>query len=343
MPLPLYTTGGAPDASHHVVAPGGYEQWSFEAEDAASDTRLVAAFAVGFPFHPGYLRAYARYRRRPTRVPPPAPSDYACLSIAVYRHGRTAHRFTAHYPATSVHTATDRLDVRIGPSHCRAGDDGRIHVLLRGPPNAPALSAELELTPSLPQAPIERFLSRRVGGDAHAWVVANPLCSVTGTIRAGGDGTTIAFRGRGYHDHHYGTAPVCLGLDRWARGTALFSDRAYTFQLARPRGAAGMDDAHLLCADANGVRDATDSPLRADWSRRAGLLLSYPSELSFGNELRLTSPSVLDASPFSLRIQYTAAAGTAETTKAFCEVAYPNRLRWPVVGRIIETSIQRVE
>jgi hypothetical protein len=356
--LPLYTPGAAPDASHRVLAPGGYEQWSFVAEDAATATRLVAAFSVGFPFHPGYLRAFARYRRRPTRFTPPVPTDYATLSIAVDSRDRFVHPSTTHFAPNTVHAATDRLDVRIGLSHCRAGDDGIIKLLLNGPAGASPLSAELEFTPILPHAPVERFLPGRAGAhaNAHAWVIANPLCNVAGTLRAGAGNTTLAFRGRGYHDHHYGTAPVCPELSRLLRGTALFSDRAYTFQLTRPRGApahapgtapaidTGTGHAQLLRADASGVRDVTDAPVRVDWSRRAGWFLPYPSELRFGTELRLTAPAVLDASPFSLRIQYTAAApATAETATAFCELAYPNRLRRPVLGRIIEQSIQRVE
>ena len=62
------------DGWHAVAAPGGYEWWYFDAEDPATDTQLVAIFMEGFVFHPGYIRAYELYRRRPTRVAPPLPA-----------------------------------------------------------------------------------------------------------------------------------------------------------------------------------------------------------------------------------------------------------------------------
>ncbi len=56
--------------------------------------------------------------------------------------------------------------------------------------------------------------------------------------------------------------------------------------------------------------------------------------------LSLRDPQVVDASPFYLRVAY-AATVRGVPARAFCEVAYPHRLRWPVLGRMIEMSIAR--
>ncbi len=56
--------------------------------------------------------------------------------------------------------------------------------------------------------------------------------------------------------------------------------------------------------------------------------------------LALREPRVVDASPFYLRVAY-AAAVRGVPARAFCEVAYPHRLRWPVLGRMIEMSISK--
>src|SRR5687767_5497676 len=94
--IPLYTDPSYPDASHAVRAPGGYEWWTFDAEDAAGDTQLFVTLVEGHETDPGYLRAYARFRRRPTRVPPPVPRGYAFACFALYRGGRLAHRSITH-------------------------------------------------------------------------------------------------------------------------------------------------------------------------------------------------------------------------------------------------------
>jgi hypothetical protein len=54
--------------------------------------------------------------------------------------------------------------------------------------------------------------------------------------------------------------------------------------------------------------------------------------------LQLVNPKVVDASPFYLRLAYDASLRGISAT-AFCEIAYPHRLRWPILGRMIEMSI----
>ena len=64
--LSLFTPPADPDAWHHVAAPGGYEWWHFDAEDVSGQIQITAIFFDGFVFHPGYLRRYASFLRRPT-------------------------------------------------------------------------------------------------------------------------------------------------------------------------------------------------------------------------------------------------------------------------------------
>ena len=354
--LPLYTPNAVADASHRVTAPGGYEWWHFDAEDLTTDTQLVATFHEGFVFHPGYLRAYAGYRRRPTRVPPPVPGDYVCANFVVYRGGRVAHQFLAQYPATDFHAARDRLDVRIGPNHCRVDDGGVIRLTLRGTPwvrtgggvktlREQVLSAELEFVPRFAHPPAERRLfSREASGADHHWVLANPLCDVTGTVRVDGaaEPLSLNLRGRGYHDHHYGSAPIGPGLRAWLRGRVLTGGRASTFSVAVPRDAGLQPEFHLVEADDRGVREVFREKCPWMWWRRRRSTLAYPHDLALGGGLFMHTPRVIDASPFHLRLSYETKY-MGEAGRAFCEVVYPHRLRWPVVGRRVENSIRRAE
>jgi hypothetical protein len=111
--IAMYEPPATPDAWHRVMAPGGYEWWYFDAEDAATDTQVVAIFLEGFVFHTGYLRAYARFVRNPTAAPPPLPGDWPCVYLCVYRAGRSA----------PVHDAVRAADFRASqtPSMWRSG------------------------------------------------------------------------------------------------------------------------------------------------------------------------------------------------------------------------------
>ena len=207
------------------------------------------------------------------------------------------------------------------------------------------LSAMLRFRPTLgDHAPLaRRFLSRQMTGADHHWVLAAPRCDVSGTVDLG-DGERIDFSGRGYHDHNYGTGPLGPGLARWTWGRVLLENRVIGFQLAEPADAAKLDaELHLFEADADGERDVTKIfPYETAWAwaRRLPLMLPYLETFRAGDWLSLSNPRVVDSSPFYLRLVY-AAVAAGERGSAFVEVAYPHRLRVPILGRMIEMSIDK--
>ncbi len=345
--VPMLTPPPVPDAWHAVTAPGGYEWWYFDAE--AGDLRVVAILFEGFVFHPGYLRAYARYRRRPTAVAPPVPGDFPCAYLVVYRGTEIVAQFMHQFPPAAFAASADRVDVAVGPNRLTTGPDGTLRLSLTGTPwtltargpqllTGQALSADLAFRPRLPHPPMERtFFARGWSGADHHWVLANPLCGATGSITIAGGPTPahLALDGRGYHDHNYGTGPIGPGLRRWVWGRVLVDDgHAVMFHLAQPD--AGPHELHVVEADAFGLRDV-QATAAVDWSRWTATGLRYPAAVRAG-PLELRNPEVVDASPFYLRVAYTAAV-RGVPGRAFCEVAYPHRLRWPVLGRMIEMSI----
>jgi carotenoid 1,2-hydratase len=348
--VPLYTPSAAnPDGWHHVTSPGGYEWWYFDAEDRQRDLQIVAILFDGFVFHPEYLRRYARYRRRPTRRRPPVPGEYPCAYCAVYRDGRLWGQFMTQYPPGMLDRSSDET-VMMGDCAMQRGGDGSIHLQMRGTPweltaRGPktiehhTLQARLRFRPSIAAAPVERrFLSRRLSGADHHWIVASPLCDVDGEINFANE--TVPIGARGYHDHNYGTAPIGTGLRRWIWGRVLFEDEAYTFHLARGRDLRVGNEVHLLHAKRGGIIELPVGKLQCDWQRVSTLGLHYPNELAMDPFLRLTHPRLIDPSPFYLRLTYDAICG-GRAGKALCEVAYPHRLRWPILGRMIEMSIDR--
>ncbi len=346
-PLPMYTTPGHPDAWHRVTAPGGYEWWYFDAESRDGRTRIVAILLEGFVFHPGYLRAYKRYLMRPTQVRPPVAGDFPCAYFVIYRDGKIAKQFMTQYRPDQFAASADRPEVTMGLNAMRVDDDGNYRLSLQGHPwrvtaRGPqtdydaTLEANLTFSPTFGHPPIERaFLSRAMTGAEHHWVLAAPHCRVSGTI----DGEP--FDGMGYHDHNYGTAPIGPGLKRWVWGRILTDEAVELFHLAEPREAGLPNEVHFLAADSEAVvEEEGDNNFRStdwDWRGLGATLLRYPQEISFTGEPRLRDPRVVDAAPFYLRLTYDAGRGRT----AFCEAAHPHRLRWPILGRMIEMSIDK--
>lgn len=346
--IPWYSQPTVPDAWHHVRAPGGYEWWYFDAEDPATDTQIVAILFDGFVFHPGYLRQYDRYRRNPTKIAPPVPSDYPCAYFIVYRAGKIWAQFMTQHPPQEFDASSEKLDVKVGPNHATT-TDGAIHLQLSGTPwkltwqgprflEGTTLAGQFHFKPRFTHAPSERlFFSKEMSGAEHHWVLANPLCDVVGSISLGSE--AIQFTGQGYHDHNYGTGPIGPGLRRWIWGRAIFHSSVVTFHHAVPCNPELPNETHLLEADRTGIRELKrDAYPDPGFFKRTGTLLSYPDEIKWRNDLRLVKPRIIDSSPFYLRINYDAWSLQGEGT-AFCEVAYPHRLRWPVLGRMIEMSI----
>jgi carotenoid 1,2-hydratase len=345
----LYTLNPAnPDGWHHVTSPGGYEWWYFDAEDTRRDLQVVAILFDGFVFHPEYLRRYFRYLRRPTSVRPPVAGEYPCAYMAVYREGKLWGQFMTQYPPSMLDRSSDD-GPRLGPCGVTRNADGSLQITMRGTPweltargpktlDHHTLEATLRFRPTISAAPAEReFLSRRLSGADHRWVIANPLCEVDGEINFANESVPVL--ARGYHDHNYGTAPIGPGLRRWIWGRVLLEDEAFTFHYARARDLRIGNEIHLLHAARDAIREIPVGNLKCDWSR-SRLGLNYPHEVVMDDVVRLTHPRVIDASPFYMRLMYDAVC-RGRAGSAFCEVAYPQRLRWPILGRMIEMSIDR--
>ena len=131
-------------------------------------------------------------------------------------------------------------------------------------------------------------------------------------------GETVEFRGSGYHDHHYGTAPIGYGLTRWLRARVLTEDRAIMCQIAAARDLAASWQEQLIEADAHGVRNIDGQ--RWDAGRQRGdLWFPYPE--SFGCEaIRFSEPLVIGAGLGALWLTYSARLADGSVTRALCEI-----------------------
>jgi carotenoid 1,2-hydratase len=354
--LPLLDAFAPPDAWHQLASPGSYEWWYFDAEDARTDTQVVAIFMEGFIFHPTFIRKHEKFRRKPTRHAPVRGSDFPCVYLCVYHNKRIHAQFFTQYPPGSMRASSTSTDVTIGPNRLTGSPQTGYDLTLTGTPwtltargpithRQQSLSAQLHFRPRVAHEPVLRtFLSKTMTGADHRWAICAPMCDVKGTVQLNSDRSqSHPIDGRGYHDHNFGSELIGPGLHRWTWGRAIFDDRVITFHHAEPRDKALPPETHVCEVDHTGqAAEKPVSQVHADWSARCrpAMNLAYPKSLRFGDALELTNPTILDPAPFYMRLTYDARAGT-KTTRAFCELAYPGRLRWPLLGRLIEMSFDK--
>jgi hypothetical protein len=297
------------DGSHRVAAPGGYESWYFHVHDPSQNIRAIFGFHHGYFLHPDYVRHFAAYRRWPTHHAPPVPSQYPCLTVAVYEDLKALATSTIQYPAGSLQ-ATDnsiRLDqntVKLCPNQIDA------EISLK------AISARFSLRPIFALATEKVFPPPQPNGFEHHWRFAAPICEARGEIHLGS--RTIAFEGLGQYNHYYGSGPPGSSADRWIRGQILFPRAAVNFQTADNR-------AIVITADESGLRQIDDSAMTATWNGRSSASIPYASSIDFGRWLMLRNPRIAARSPASLQLVYDAYVD-GQQSAAWVELDYPNYL-----------------
>lgn len=359
--VPLYgpVVPAACDAKRPLTAPGGYQCWSFEAQDHTGAWHLSASFCEGFPLHPQYLRRYRAYLRRPTKVPPPQPNEYPCVIFTLYHLGRTAAQCLARFRPEDSRAAIDRLDVRMGANHFSRHGDGSIHLALRGipwgltllgprPVDAQQVTANLVFRPTFAHGCLDHTLaSREAGGESagfeHHWMPADALCHVQGTIRFYGHGgiiesQAIPFTGLGSHERSWGTGPLTGAFRRYLRGRLLLENRSIFLHLFKPAAPGAADGVQVAAVDPGGFEWTDASAAAHNWRSRTLFQVRYPSRIECGQGLTLTHPTLVAATPLSARIHYRATS-LKDSGTATCDVIYPHRAVRPVVGHLFSRAI----
>jgi hypothetical protein len=195
--IPLYDPTARPGQWRRVLAPGGYEWWCFEARSSAGDVCVRLDLFDGNPFSEEYRSAYARYRRRPTRVSPPVPRDYPAARLAILNKPSSVETIQA--PTTPGTFDATPQRVRVGPAvmsrddpgSIRVGWDGILDLMFRSAPgNTPEMH---ELESDEPTS-------------AHYRTVMGTSLEVNGTLRGS------EFAGSGRHDHFFGTGPIAARM-----------------------------------------------------------------------------------------------------------------------------------
>jgi hypothetical protein len=297
----LLSTPDHADGSHRIESPGGYEFWHFYAEDSSSRFRIAAGFHDGFGLHPDYIRRYAAYRRKPTRNAPPTPSQYPCFKMSAVENESRLASSTIFFPAGEFWADGESLS--LGSNRVSFSKD---EIILTLAAREQAISIELCLQPALPVNVAERSFP----GWNHHWILARPLCTVSGQITH--RDRNIRFEGLGQHIHYYGTSPMLFAAKRWLRGCVMLPRSAEMFE-------AVDDKAIAASADESGVRAENNSLFDAEWKKPLFGGQPYPSKMKVGERLILRNPRIAISLPGQLQIIYDAYVDGEQAT-AWVEV-----------------------
>lgn len=204
--LPMQLHPGYANAWQGVFAPGGYEWWRFDARESANDRRIIVTFFDGDPFDPAYQRAYARYRRNPTRVTPPFPRDCRGVRVAIHRGGHIEHQTTVRSPTTTWIATDDPTRITLGPGCMEIQPSGAINLRLDPADTLPAVHLTFHPPHPFP-APSPAEIAR------HQWIASPHRYVITGNIGE------HAFDGTGVWEHVWGMLPLGHELRRWMPAT----------------------------------------------------------------------------------------------------------------------------
>lgn len=319
--LDLVTIPSFSGASHRVLAPGGYEGWHFDASSDDGALHLVAGLHEGYALDDSYARAYARYRKHPTRIAPPLPRDFSAVTFALYQKDRQpVNFFTRGTPSGEVNISADGSRVRIGASHAtRAGERGVIQLNLRGTNDRRTIAVNLTFRPLIRTNIESEVIARLSGSGVHRWIPCDPMCDVDGEIAifdgSGGAPLTIPFAGSGQHEHRYGTRPMGQASRAWLMGRAVLEQRVVTFVHANGHPAVA------LTAREGSPAEEIRAEMPSDGTGAASFVRKHPDRAELADVV-LEYPQVVGSSEHELVLLYAAKSADQRGT-ALCRLIHP--------------------
>ncbi|HJT23771.1 MAG TPA: hypothetical protein VJ873_04305, partial [bacterium] len=162
--------------------------------------------------------------------------------------------------------------------------------------------ARLFFTPLLKHNPT---FSQPEISSTHTWVLAAPLCHVEGTFEwVDSEGDTkkeVAFVGKGYHDHHFGSVPLDRFVKTWHWGRAFLGDDILVYSVKIPVDGPERPEGLLLTANSDEVK-AWDVAFKLSQNRRNFFWLPYQKCLGFTDvhSLTVTHRQILNDGPAHL-------------------------------------------
>jgi carotenoid 1,2-hydratase len=341
--------GSENDARHiDPRRPGAYE-WSYF--DALSDDgryALVAIYFLGTPMSPYYKAVDAGGQ--------PLPVDWCGVFFTLHeriggRWRERAYAYNLHRESVFSDTAPEIVVGKSGVAF-RKDHTAAVWTLAVEEPGLwrGRVRARLKFVAAEPRGPI----LREGDAQAHAWVCAAPDGLVEGTVTLP-TGREIAFRGRGYHDHNFGTLPFAdTGIWYWARAhfpAAGPFTSAVVYHRETPPGMGSDQTVLLLYRRGGGPPESPVITIEATEPTRNAYGLRYDRALHWsarggdliGSLVLQGDRGALAEGPFYRRLPATMTleSGERQTAEGIGEVFRPARLCGPIASRAMWSRLRR--
>lgn len=235
-------------------SPGAYEWWHFDGTDETSGYSFIIQFHAGNLFSAYYqdsLKAYWEKTKSPLSSEAlakedmgpsiaPNPLDYCGVSFRLFHKGRMVAESLQEFSRKSLKASDKHGAVLLGPNRFnwdQRGDPPSYVLTAQAPLHGgkTTVRARLFFTPLLKSFPA---LPQPEIPSTHTWVLAAPLCHVEGTLEwVNSEGDTkkeVAFVGKGYHDHHFGSVPLDRFVKAWHWGRSFVDGGVLVYSVQIP-------------------------------------------------------------------------------------------------------------
>ena len=324
--------------------PGAYEWWYFDAISDDERYVLVVIFFLGTPMSP-YYKAVVDGKK-------PLPKDWCGVFVSLhektnrgYKERAYAYNLYRDEPGDQnwFRDASLRIQLEKSSLHGSYSHNGRrfthswtIKLEERGLWFG-TTKAELSFnTDTLLKAP-------SLGeDDGHTWVCAAPQCRVEGTITLP-DNKTVAFRGKGYHDHNFGQLPWA-NVKKWYWSRTHFPDNKTAVQYVTEYEGASEGEAYALLFEKGLL---SDPQVNAVYSietdnRQSTVITHHGPEKEQSIQTMFLPAQHLMHSPFYLRACIPSQLSPLISEgNGIGEVFEPARLCGPILSRALWTRIRR--
>ena len=341
-----------PDRFFDRRTPGAHEWWYFDAISDDGRDVLVIVFYAGLPFDPSYGVPTLRHLKNPGKYPAPRALDHAAIGFSWHRDGKSMAYALNGFEAAEFRHRADPFAVEVATSRFeRDGSGYRLTIATPCVDRRP-IFAEVRFLPAASTSPLELDLGRP--GAPHDWLLAASDCRVEGRVSVAD--ASLAFAGRGYHDHNAGAEEMSVAMSRWEWGRAHHGPFAEVYYESTPKSGV-VQEVWITCRDGHPevvrMGDGLGSSIRdRDVPSAAGrnvFGLRHAKTLGYragAESLRRTTGPCLDDGPFYRRwladFEVEGSPGDKDEARGIAELLetrnlhkawfnwmIPYRLKWP--------------
>jgi carotenoid 1,2-hydratase len=319
---------------------GSYEWWYFDGISSDGRYSFVVIFYEGNPFSTRYNAALSNKNYSPM------PEAYPAVSISVYEdHEPIFYSFT-ELQASDCTFSEQRPFLQIG-SHQMEGhvQDNTLRYELtldETLPNGDAIEGQIFF--ESPQTNRSLFNHTGDNSTGHLWNLVQPRAEVKANLKLNCE-QTIAFEGRGYHDHNTGQEPMRNEFTDWYWGRFHFDSATLVYYVMN-RQDTEQHQAWLINTANNSILDIFEDVDLVDQgltffglktARKIGLRSPH-------SEVQIQQTNLLDNGPFYQRFKSEAflrmsEKDIVESQVGISEYIRPDRIYWRIFWPLLNMRI----